>query len=233
LIIDEAQRLNPQLLEQIRLLSNIEKRGVKLLSIFLVGQDELQENLLEEKNRALRQRIAVHYHIEPLTEAETLGYINHRLQVAGPQKEIFNPEAISEIFQFSKGCPRLINTICDRALLTGYAAGISQIDRKIVQKCADELVLPGEREYAPETTQEKPDTEVREEDNLKSAAGEPEAVASEFALFAREHVAKLKALIANINNQELLFRIKLTPRIIIASLAVLILTAIALYLWLA
>jgi hypothetical protein len=173
LIIDEAQRLNPQLLEQIRLLSNIERKGAKLLSIFLVGQNELQENLLQEKNRALRQRIAVHYHIELLTETETRGYINHRMQVAGSKEEIFNPEAISEIFSFSKGCPRLINTICDRALLTGYASGITQIDRKVVQKCADELTLPGEREYAREKAREKTDTEAGKGDNYEAAEQKP------------------------------------------------------------
>jgi general secretion pathway protein A len=148
LIIDEAQRLNQQLLEQIRLLSNIEKTHAKLINIFLVGQKELHKLIMDERNRALRQRIAVHYNIDPLTEPETRNYIKHRLSVAGSEKEIFTPEAVYEIHAFSKGYPRLINTICDRALLSGYVSDLNKIDAKIVRKCADELMLPSEREYA-------------------------------------------------------------------------------------
>ena len=145
LIIDEAQRLNQQLLEQIRLLSNIEKKYAKLINIFLVGQNELYELIMDEQNKALRQRIAVHYNIEPLTEPETRDYIKHRLRLAGSEVEIFSPEAIYEIFSFSNGYPRLINTICDRALLTGYVLGLIKIDGKIAKKCVDDLILPGER----------------------------------------------------------------------------------------
>ena len=148
LIIDEAQRLNQQLLEQIRLLSNIEKTHAKLINIFLVGQKELHKLIMDEQNRALRQRIAIHYNIEPLTEPETRDYIKHRLSIAGSEKEIFTPEAVYEIHAFSKGYPRLINTICDRALLSGYVSDLNKIDAKIVRKCADELMLPSEREYA-------------------------------------------------------------------------------------
>lgn len=146
LIIDEAQRLNQQLLEQIRLLSNIEKQYAKLINVFFVGQNELYELIMEEQNKALRQRIAVHYNLEPLTEPETLDYIKHRLRIAGSEEEIFSPEAIYEIFSFSKGYPRLINTICDRALLTGYVSDIKIIDGKIINKCAHELRIPDERD---------------------------------------------------------------------------------------
>jgi general secretion pathway protein A len=163
LIIDEAQRLNQRLLEQIRLLTNIERQDAKLLNIFLVGQNELHELILDERNKALRQRIAVHYNIEPLTESETLDYIKHRLSVAGSEEEIFSPDAISEIFLFSKGYPRLINNICDRALLTGYILGIKNIDGKIAQKCADELLLPGERDYTRKAHQEQIEVEANEE----------------------------------------------------------------------
>jgi general secretion pathway protein A len=145
LIIDEAQRLNQQLLEQIRLLSNIERQDVKLINIFFVGQNEVYELIMDEQNKALRQRIAVHYNLKTLTESETLDYIKHRLKVAGSEQEIFSPDAIYEIFSFSKGYPRLINTICDWTLLTGYVLGIKQIDRKIIKKCADELIIPDER----------------------------------------------------------------------------------------
>ena len=268
LIIDEAQRLNPQLLEQIRLMSNIERRDEKPFSIFLVGQNELHECLNEEQNRALRQRIAVHCQIEPLTETEIRHYINHRLQVAGSKEEIFNPEAISEIFSFSKGCPRMINNICDRALLTGYASGIIQIDRKVVQKCADELALPGEREDAREKARQKPETEakkednhaaagqkpdaeVRKEDNRQAADAEPEAGADndtkrdaavqepgagadESRSFAWGPGAKPKALKVSANDEELPSPDKSTraPRTIIIAAAILILTAVVLYLWL-
>jgi general secretion pathway protein A len=148
LIIDEAQRLNQQLLEQIRLLSNIEKTYAKLINIFLVGQKELHKLIMDEQNRALRQRLAIHYNIEPLTELETRDYIKHRLRIAGPEKDIFTPQAVHEIYSFSKGYPRLINTICDRALLSGYVSDLNNIDAKIIQKCADELMLPSEREDA-------------------------------------------------------------------------------------
>ena len=162
LIIDEAQRLNQQLLEQIRLLTNIERQDAKLINIFFVGQNELHELIMDERNKALRQRIAVHYNVEPLTEPETLVYIKHRLRVAGSKEAIFSPDAISEIFSFSKGYPRLINTVCDRALLTGYILGKKDIDGKIAKKCADELLLPGERDDIRKIHQEQLEVEVNE-----------------------------------------------------------------------
>ena len=116
LIIDEAQRLNQRLLEQIRLLSNIEKKDVKLINIFFVGQNEVINIIKDEKNKALRQRLTVHYTIEPLTEPETKQYIQHRIKVDGAEKVLFDNEAVHEIYSFSKGYPRLINIICDRSL---------------------------------------------------------------------------------------------------------------------
>ena len=142
LIIDEAQRLNHELLEQIRLLSNIELQNRKLINIFFVGQTEFGEMLMEDRNRAVRQRISVSYHIEPLTEAEAGEYIKHRLKVAGSAREIFSKDAIREIFSFANGYPRLINIICDHALLTGYASGLKSIDKKVIQECERELQLP-------------------------------------------------------------------------------------------
>jgi general secretion pathway protein A len=141
LIIDEAQRLNQQLMEQIRLLSNIERKDVKLINIFFVGQNEIIDMIKDEKNKALRQRLTVHYTIETLTEPETQEYINHRLRVAGSETEIFSSEAAHEIFSFSKGYPRLINIICDRALLTGYVSETKKITGAIVKKCADDLKI--------------------------------------------------------------------------------------------
>jgi general secretion pathway protein A len=145
LIIDESQRLNPELLEQIRLLSNIEKENQKLINIFFVGQSEFNDILLNERSKAVRQRIAVSYHLERLTENETATYIRHRLKISGARAEIFSNWAIREIYAFSKGNPRLINIICDNALLTGYAAGVTSIDKKIIAECAAELQLAGDR----------------------------------------------------------------------------------------
>ena len=142
LIIDEAQRLHHDLLEQIRLLSNIELENRKLINIFFVGQTEFNRTLLEEQNKAVRQRITVHYHIEPLAEPETQQYIRHRLGVAGCKSEIFTPDAMRRIHVFSAGYPRLINIICDHALLTGYAGGTKAIDVNLIRDCEKELRLP-------------------------------------------------------------------------------------------
>jgi len=146
LIIDEAQRLNHKLLEEIRLLSNIELYSKKLINIFFVGQNEFNDILMQERNRAVRQRIALRYNIDPLTESETEEFIKHRLEVAGAKGNIFSASAIHEIYLFSSGYPRLINVICDHALLTGYTKGIKKVDVKIIKECAEELKIPGEEE---------------------------------------------------------------------------------------
>jgi general secretion pathway protein A len=142
LIVDEAQRLSVEMLEQVRLLSNIELDNRKLINIFFVGQTEFNRVLLDERSKAVRQRITVSYHIEPLKEAETPLYIKHRLNIAGARSEIFTPAAIRRIHAFSRGYPRLINIICDHALLTGYAAGANPIEPAIIQACEKELGGP-------------------------------------------------------------------------------------------
>jgi general secretion pathway protein A len=147
LIIDEAQRLNHDLLEQIRLLSNIELQDRKLINIFFVGQTEFNEMLMEDRNRAVRQRITVSYHIDPLTETEAHLYIKHRLKVAGATRDIFSRDAIREIFNFSNGYPRLINIICDHALLTGYSYDLKSIDKKVIRECEHELQIPVEVDF--------------------------------------------------------------------------------------
>lgn len=144
LIVDEAHKLSLEILEQIRLLSNIEMAGENLMSIFLVGQNELNKKLLSQECRALRQRITIHYQLKPLLSSETLQYCNHRLNLAGSQSEIFKPQAIYKIHRFSRGYPRLINIICERALVAGYAKGVSKISPEIIRECARELLLPGE-----------------------------------------------------------------------------------------
>lgn len=142
LIVDEAQNLKPALLEQIRLLSNLETEKDKLLQVILVGQPELNQRLNLYDLRQLRQRIMVRYHIGPLDNDEIGSYINWRLEIAGaenrPQIE-FSGEAVDIISRFSGGTPRLINMICDRALLAGFVSETSQIDFNIIKKCVEEL----------------------------------------------------------------------------------------------
>ncbi|MBI5578645.1 MAG: OmpA family protein [Deltaproteobacteria bacterium] len=163
LIIDEAQRLHHDLLEQIRLLSNIELENRKLINIFFVGQTEFNRTLLEERNKAVRQRITVHYHIEPLAELETQQYIRHRLGVAGCKTEIFTIDAMRRIHAFSAGYPRLINIICDHALLTGYAGGTKAIDVSLIRDCEKELRLPeGVRPQAAGSADKSPPAPVAE-----------------------------------------------------------------------
>lgn len=144
LIVDEAHKLSLEILEQIRLLSNIEIEGKNPISIFLVGQNELNKKLLSRECRALRQRITIHYQLKPLLLSETLQYCHHRLKIAGNHSEIFNRQAIYKIHRFSGGYPRLINIICERALIAGYAKEVSIISPEIIKECARELLLPGE-----------------------------------------------------------------------------------------
>jgi general secretion pathway protein A len=144
LVIDEAQNISLELLEEIRLLSNIEIPERKLLNIFFVGQSEFNNALMTHECRPLRQRITVTYNIEPLTEEGTREYITHRLKVAGTTSEIFTKGAVGKIYSFSKGYPRLINIISDHALLTGYVKDLTTITPTIIKECTKELSLPGE-----------------------------------------------------------------------------------------
>ena len=144
LVIDEAQNISFELLEEIRLLSNIEIPERKLLNIFFVGQSEFNKILMTNECRPLRQRITVTYNIESLTENETREYIAHRLEVAGTTSEILTKGAIEKVYSFSKGYPRLINIMCDHALLTGYVKDLTTITPKVLKECAKELSLPGE-----------------------------------------------------------------------------------------
>ncbi len=142
IIIDEAQRLTSELLEEIRVLSNIDYDNRKLVNIFFVGQIEFDRILSDPLNRALSQRIALSCRLAPLSPEETGAYIRHRLQVAGGANELFNPGAVQEIFNFSKGIPRLINILCDRALISGYVRSLSVIESDLIRECAGELDLP-------------------------------------------------------------------------------------------
>lgn len=148
LIIDEAQNLSPELLEQVRLLTNLETAKHKLLRIMLVGQPELITLLERPDLRQLAQRITARFHLTALDADETHEYIAHRLRVAGGDAEIFEPAALRAVHRHSGGIPRLINVICDRALLNAYADGSRQVTAARVQAAAREAAPPP----APATT---------------------------------------------------------------------------------
>jgi general secretion pathway protein A len=139
LIVDEAQNLSPAVLEQVRLLTNLETAKQKLLQIILIGQPELRELLARNDLRQLAQRITGRYHLQPLTREETAQYIEHRLKVAGALGEVFDSGAKKELFRLSKGVPRLINVICDRALLGAYSVESRRVNRRLVRRAAAEV----------------------------------------------------------------------------------------------
>jgi type II secretory pathway predicted ATPase ExeA len=149
LIIDEAQTLSSKHLEELLHLSNIEQDGERILNIVFVGQNEFNEILTEESNRALRQRVAINCNLDPLTQDETGEYILHRLKVAQCEKAVFSADAIQHIFRYSQGIPRLINIVCDLALLMTYFEGGKIVEGKTVELCVQRLRLPGEQ---PEVT---------------------------------------------------------------------------------
>ena len=140
LIIDEAQQLAPEVLEQVRLLTNLETTKEKLLRIMLIGQPELAELLGRQDLRQLAQRITARYHLTPLSAEETGEYIAHRLQVAGGARDLFAPAAVKRIHKHSGGVPRLVNVLCDRALLGAYAGGLRQVTSEIVEAAAAEVL---------------------------------------------------------------------------------------------
>lgn len=142
LIIDEAQRMSQDLLEEVRQLTNIERQETKLLNIFLIGQNEFNEMLLQEQNRALLQRITMNYNLERLDRKETGELVKHRLKVAGSSKLIFTSDALAKIYTFTKGTPRKINILCDHCLISGFVKGKRKIDSEMVEASADELTLP-------------------------------------------------------------------------------------------
>jgi type II secretory pathway predicted ATPase ExeA len=142
LIIDEAQIMSPSILEEIRLLSNIEYRHTKLLNTFLVGQNEFNLFVLEPEHRSFRERITTSYNLELLSENETAAYISHRLKVAGAEKMIFTDDALHEVYVFSIGSPRQINIICDMALVHGFEKAATKIDRGIIRACKDRVRVP-------------------------------------------------------------------------------------------
>jgi general secretion pathway protein A len=140
LIIEEAQNLSFDVLEQIRLLTNLETNQEKLLQIIMIGQPELRETLSRPEMKQLSQRITARYHIGPLERGEIASYINHRLMVAGVSTELFPENTMNAVYRYSKGIPRLINVICDRALLGAYAKGKKSVDKSIITDAAREVM---------------------------------------------------------------------------------------------
>lgn len=140
LLIDEAQDLPPQTMEEVRLLSNLETPSQKLLQIVLSGQPELDRRLADPSMRQLRQRITVRYHIPPLAKEEIGAYIAHRLATAGaPETLRFTDEAVAKVARYSRGIPRLVNALCDYALMAGFAADTFEIDSECVDKAEYQL----------------------------------------------------------------------------------------------
>ena len=145
LIIDEAQNLSADVLEQLRLLTNLETNERKLLQIVLIGQPELREMLARPELEQLAQRVIARFHLGALSQAETAQYIRHRLSVAGLRGAVpFDQAAWQRIHQLARGVPRRINLLCDRALLGAYAGGQTKVNRRIVERAAEEVFGPAE-----------------------------------------------------------------------------------------
>jgi len=158
LVFDEAHVLPVDLLEEIRLLSNLEEKGQDVLSIFLVGQPELNERMSDDRLLPLRQRIGIRFHLSRFSLSETRQYILFRLRQAGARHlNLFADDAIAAVHQVSQGTPRLINIICDHALLSGFAESKPVIDAELVRECVADLHFPGEENPLPLPKQAKPD----------------------------------------------------------------------------
>ncbi|HEX4649244.1 MAG TPA: AAA family ATPase [Steroidobacteraceae bacterium] len=138
-VVDEAQNLSPEVLEQVRLLTNLETNTQKLLQIILIGQPELRELLARTDLRQLAQRITGRYHLSPLSREETVAYVRHRLRVAGATTDILTAQALREVFRLSQGVPRVINVVCDRALLAAYSLDRHHVTAPLVCDAAGEV----------------------------------------------------------------------------------------------
>ncbi|TAN61925.1 DUF2075 domain-containing protein [bacterium] len=149
IIIDEAQNLAPKVLEEVRMLSNLETEKEKLVQIILVGQPQLKEKLNNPKLEQFKQRIALYYHLAPLSRQETDEYVRHRIKLAGAgQNEVFTSDAIDMLYSHSRGVPRIINLLCDSALLSGYIYDSKQITEKIIYEAIKEREITHTAESA-------------------------------------------------------------------------------------
>ncbi len=170
LIIDEAQNLSPEVLEQVRILSNLETTKQKLLQIVLVGQLELKHKLESPALRQLNQRITIRYQLNPLTFEETKRYIEHRLFVAGSNSSVtFDEGAYEQIFDYSRGVPRLVNLICERCLLAGFVDQVRRLDADMVLRCRESLegnIEPRPRPQIPDQPEPGAPVEQRNEERM-------------------------------------------------------------------
>jgi len=144
LVADEAHHLSTEVLEEIRLLTNLETSQEKLLQILLVGQPELDEKLDSFELRQLKQRIAARSHLQPLDLEETTGYIRRRLQLCGVRQDLamlFPADTIAEVYRHSRGIPRLINTVCENALISAYARQLQNVPPEIIEEVATDFRL--------------------------------------------------------------------------------------------
>jgi general secretion pathway protein A len=167
LIIDEAHRLNQDLLEEIRWLANPELQNRKLLDMAFVGQPEINDLLLKPENHGLAQKITRRHQIEPLEERELASYIEHRLEIAGCDLELFNTPAIFVIYELTGGIPGLINTVCNQALLTGDSRKLERIDANVIRQAAAKLNLPNVRRKRKDHPQSS-DTKVQPAGGMKN-----------------------------------------------------------------
>jgi type II secretory pathway predicted ATPase ExeA len=141
IVVDEAQNLSWELLEEIRLLTNLETSSEKLVQIVLSGQPELEEKLRDPSVRQLRQRISLWCRTRPLTAEETKAYVTNRLRIVGASQPVFSPDAVQVVHQYSKGIPRIINLICEHAMISAYVEQIKPIPPRIVESVCRELDL--------------------------------------------------------------------------------------------
>lgn len=150
LIIDEAQNLSAEVLEQMRLLTNLETSEKKLLQIILIGQPELGDMLARHELRQLNQRVIARYHLDPLSKNEIAAYVRHRLEVSGGKGQLIPDALMRRLYHLSGGVPRLINVLCDRALLGAYAQGKERVDRATLDQAAREVLhQPPPSRWAP------------------------------------------------------------------------------------
>jgi general secretion pathway protein A len=187
LVIDEAHHLSAEVLEEVRLLTNLETSQQKLLQILLVGQPELDEKLDSFELRQLKQRIALRSHLQPLSREETARYVQRRLQLAGASShgsELFLPETLAAVYRHSRGIPRLINTICENALITAYARQAPAVTPDVVEDVATDFRLrvrstprPVARENSDTDLWNAVKTLLQLHDTLKAHARETEVVA--------------------------------------------------------
>lgn len=163
LIVDEAQNMDADTLEELRLISNINADKNLVLQLVLVGQPELRDTLRQKRLEQFAQRIAVDYHLDALELKETREYIQHRLETAGGNRNLFQPDAILEIFKHAEGVPRLINSLCDTSLVYAFAEGRQRVTGRLVAEMIEEkksrnLFGAGKLRYAEDTEQGTPET---------------------------------------------------------------------------